>query len=101
MPATEHVYSLDGTHLQATISATYNVLTSVLGIPGKPVDEYKTRAEWMVWTPHGLGTVYDYKKHDTPLEGVTAWSIGGHNRATAAYIEGLFTGMSAEVELYG
>ena len=82
-----------GTHGQGEIECAYSQLLSQFGEPSEG-DGYKTQAEWLVYTPAGVATIYDWKQGDcyhgngngTPVEQVTEWSIGGHNKSVVEWI---------------
>jgi hypothetical protein len=82
-----------GTHGQAGIECPYAKLVALFGEP-RAGDEFKTQAEWTVYTPAGIATIYDWKQGDcyhgkgngTPVEDVTEWSIGGHDKQVAEWI---------------
>ena len=83
----------NGTSGRGEIECSYSRLLAVFGEP-ELGDEYKTQAEWTVATPAGIATIYDWKQGDcyhgegngTPVEQVTQWSIGGHNRQVNEWI---------------
>jgi hypothetical protein len=82
-----------GTCGQGEIDCPYSRLLSVFGEP-EVGDGYKTQAEWTIATPDGIATIYDWKQGDsyhgegngTPIEQITEWSIGGHNKAVIEWI---------------
>ena len=83
-----------GTCGQGGIFCPYSRLVALFGEPHAG-DEYKTQAEWTVQTPAGIATIYDWKQGDcyhgkgngTPVEQVTEWSIGGHNKQVLEWIQ--------------
>lgn len=83
-----------GTSLQGYINATYDRLVSVFGPPNGEPDGYKTQAEWVLESPAGVVTIYDYKQGDCycgegegiPAEQVTDWHIGGRSEAAAQWV---------------
>jgi len=74
-------------------------------------DGYKTQAEWTVYSPTGIATIYDWKQGDcyqgegngTPVEEVTEWSIGGHDKQVIEWIQtaGPINEMIARLATYG
>lgn len=87
-----------GTGLKGEINITYKKLVKVFGKPNAETDGYKTDAEWIVQTPHGVATIYNYKTgknycgdEGDEVEDITDWHIGGHNPETADYIKFLLT----------
>jgi hypothetical protein len=84
---------ISGTSLQGGIDTTYKMLCKMFGIP-EDGDGYKTDAEWVLTTPFGVGTIYNYKDGKAYLgdegldtEDITDWHIGGHNNETAIIIQ--------------
>ena len=58
-------------------------------------DAYKVQAEWVIMTPCGKATIYDYKqgKNYNGSDGVaktkvTEWHIGAENEKPVGYIVG-------------
>jgi hypothetical protein len=82
-----------GTHGQGEITCAYSLLVAAFGEPDAG-DGYKTQAEWIINTPDGIATLYDWKQGDsylgkgngTPVEQITQWSIGGYNEKVIAWI---------------
>ena len=83
----------NGTSGRGEVDCPYARLLSVFGEPENG-DGYKIQAEWTIATPAGIATIYDWKQGDcyhgegngTPVEQVTQWSIGGHNRQVNEWI---------------
>ena len=83
-----------GTHGQGQIECSYSQLLVRFGEPSEG-DGFKTQAEWLVCTPAGIATIYDWKQGDsyhgpgngTPIEELTEWSIGGHNKSVVEWIQ--------------
>ena len=83
-----------GTHGQGEINGAYSQLVALFGEPNEG-DEFKTQAEWTVYTPAGVATIYDWKQGDcyhgkgngTPVEEVTEWHVGGHDKQVVAWIQ--------------
>ena len=65
---------------QGEINCSYSLLVARFGEPSEG-DGYKTQAEWTVYTPSGIATIYDWKQGDsyhgkgngTPVEQITKW----------------------------
>jgi hypothetical protein len=83
-----------GTHLLDEIEIGYDKLVAKLGEPNELNDGYKTDAEWLVYTPVGIATIYNYKDginyngtDGTKVEDITNWHIGGYNNAVVDYIK--------------
>lgn len=79
---------------QGMIECAYGKLLALFGTPHAG-DEEKVQAEWMVYTPAGIATIYDWKQGDCyhgkgngiPVEEVTEWSIGGNNYEVVEWIQ--------------
>jgi len=85
--------AVNGTHLQGYIETTYARLVEVFGKPHFEGDGYKVDAEWVLETPAGVATIYNYKdgknyngEDGTPTELITDWHIGGHKEDVVAHI---------------
>ena len=50
-----------------------------------PSPDGKVRAEWVLDTPVGSLTIYDYKAVES-LESVRDWHVGGHSKAVLAWL---------------
>ncbi len=90
----KNLKSTDGTHYLDCVTIDYSKLVKTFGEPNAETDDYKTDAEWHITTPHGIGTIYNYKngrnylgKEGTETEEITNWHIGGHNSETAEWIK--------------
>ncbi len=87
---------MDGTSLQGEMDVTYKKLVSVFGKETYDGDGYKVQAEWVVMTPCGIATIYDYKQGKAyngradgiPKTKVTEWHIGGNTEAVVGYVIG-------------
>ena len=67
------------TWLQGYVDASYYELHAAFGAPLHNNDG-KTRREWRLEFDDGtLATIYDWKKHDTRVEDVLHWNIGGRS----------------------
>jgi hypothetical protein len=74
------------------IQTTYDHLVRAFGrLPGPATADGKTRANWIVPTPHGEVHVYDWKQYAVPaVEQVTIWTINGYgNQEAVDYVLGL------------
>jgi hypothetical protein len=82
-----------GTSGQGQIDCSYSRLLALFGEPEEG-DGYKTQAEWTIATPAGIAAIYDWKQGDsyhgegngTPVEQITEWSVGGHNKKVIEWI---------------
>lgn len=82
-----------GTFLQNEVKTTYAHLCAVFGKPTTKGDGYKVDAEWIILTPEGIVTIYNYKdgknylgKDGLEVEKITEWHIGGHSNMAVDYI---------------
>ena len=82
-----------GTHGQGEVDCSYSRLLALFGEPDEG-DGYKTQVEWIISTPDGIATIYDWKQGDsylgkgngTPVEQVEQWSVGGYNKKVIEWI---------------
>jgi hypothetical protein len=82
-----------GTCGQGEIDCPYSLLLALFGEPDEG-DGYKTQAEWTILTPCGIAAIYDWKQGDsyhgegngTPVEQITQWSVGGHDKKVVEWI---------------
>lgn len=82
-----------GTSFRGYILATYSDLLKTFGDPNSGGDGYKVDVEWVLNTPHGVATIYNYKdgraylgKRGTPVEYICEWHVGGKNNEAYHYI---------------
>ena len=75
-----------GTSFRGYLYAEYSELVEKFGEPHSLENNHKIDAEWIVDTPHGVATIYNYKNGkaylgkqglDTPK--IVAWHVGGKN----------------------
>ena len=75
-----------GTSFQGYLYVEYNELVEKFGKSHGLDSNHKIDAEWIVDTPHGVATIYNYKNGkaylgkqglDTPK--IVAWHVGGKN----------------------
>lgn len=75
-----------GTSFRGYLYAEYSELVEKFGEPHSLENNHKIDAEWIVDTPHGVATIYNYKNGkaylgrqglDAPK--IVAWHVGGHN----------------------
>ena len=84
-----------GTYLQDWIEVDYNTLLNTFGKPNGCGDGYKVQAEWIIETPDGVATLYDYKMGDCyngegqgiRVEEVIDWHIGGYTKGVVDWIK--------------
>lgn len=78
---------MTGTCFRGYIETTYDELVARFGEPYiAPRDDHKVDVEWIVCTPHGPATIYNYKNGHSymgesglTLEVMDEWHIGGKN----------------------
>ena len=82
-----------GTSLVDCIDISYKELVDAFGEPNSDTDEYKVDAEWIIDTPAGVATIYNYKTGHNYLgeDGddvwdITDWHIGGKNMEVKDWI---------------
>ena len=90
---------VNGTSLMNEFSESYSNLVKVFGLPNGKSDGYKVDAEWIIITPEGVATIYNYKDGKNYLEeqglevkDITEWHIGGHSEEVVKYIIGALKG---------
>ena len=79
---------------QWSVEVSYKKLVEVFGKETTNGDGFKTQAEWFIYTPAGVATIYDYKQgksYNGAKEGiaktkVTDWHIGGFNKEVVPFI---------------
>lgn len=83
-----------GTSFKGYVLATYQDLLTTFGEPTKDVDNYKTDAVWIIQTPHGIATVYNYKDGKAYLgesglnvEQICEWHVGGKTAESYSWIK--------------
>ena len=75
-----------GTGLLDYVDTDYDTLVAAFGEPnGGPSGDGKTKAEWIVETPAGVATIYDYKNPIDPQDN-KEWHIGGFNREVVRHV---------------
>lgn len=83
-----------GTSFKGYLLATYTNITSVFGEPQSNGDNYKVDAEWIIETPHGIATIYNYKDGKAYLgadglatEQICEWHVGGKNLESYQWVK--------------
>lgn len=73
-----------GTSFKGYILANYQDLVLTFDLPTKYTDNYKIDAEWIIDTPHGVATIYNYKdgkaylgEKGLAIEQICEWHVGG------------------------
>lgn len=67
------------------INVSYEDLCEIFDAPEGPSEDGKVKAQWIIRTPEGVGSIYDYKSDMEPRN-QTNWHIGGNN-LVASYLE--------------
>ena len=88
--------TIAGTSLQGYLTANYSDLKKLFGTPNNG-DGYKVDAEWLLMTPAGVATIYNYKdgknycgNEGTPKTKITDWHIGGDNTEVVEIIQSVY-----------
>lgn len=97
----------EGTSFQGLLLARYTDLVTLYGKPLRNPRDNNTDAEWVIDTPHGVATIYNYKNGKSYLcgdgicvENICEWHVGAHNasaymhvrQAVLDEVRGRFTG---------
>ena len=88
--------SREGTSFKGYLLAKYDDLISVFGNPISNISNHKIDAEWIIDTPFGVATIYNYKDGKSYLgdkglsvSNIYEWHIGGHNYDSYMHIKKL------------
>jgi len=91
---TDNPYLQSGTCLQDEIQISYKKLAEVFGKQNVKGDKEKTDAEWIIITPAGVATIYNYKdgknylgKEGLKIVDIENWHIGGHTKEVVFFIK--------------
>lgn len=83
----------NGASLQGYVKTQYNHLVELFGEPYTDPANYKTDVEWIVPTPYGPATIYNYKNGHSylgvsglRLEEMDEWHVGGTNHESYEWI---------------
>jgi len=73
-----------GTSFLGYIYSTYEQIIEIFGNPVSNGDGYKVDIEWIIDTPHGVATIYNYKngkaylgEKGTDVNLICEWHVGG------------------------
>lgn len=85
----------NGTSFRGYLYARYYQLVSVFGEPRRPEhSDNKIDVEWVINTPHGIATIYNYKddkayrgKLGHSPEEIYEWHVGGKTRESYELIK--------------
>ena len=85
-----------GTCLQEAVSISFQALVDLFGEPNVEPDGYKTDAEWLVLTPAGSVTIYNWKdginylgRDGVPVEEITNWHVGARSPQASEFVRAL------------
>lgn len=83
----------NGTSLQGYVNAHYSHLVEMFGEPYTNPDNHKTDVEWIVSTPYGPATIYNYKNgysylglSELKIGEMDEWHVGGKNAESYDWI---------------
>ena len=94
------IHSPNGTGLMGYLKCDLRYLLFAFGDHRGPSVDGKVRAEWVVDTPVGCYTIYDYKEV-IPVDEVTLWHIGGHSEAVLGEVARHFIGEGKVIDRFG
>ena len=83
-----------GTSFKGYLLTNYKDLIAVFGDPTTLGDDYKIDVEWIIKTPYGIATIYNYKDGKAYLgasglepEQICEWHVGGRNISSYEWIK--------------
>ncbi len=83
-----------GTSFLGYVHSTYGQIVKTFGEPVNNGDEYKVDTEWIIDTPYGVATIYNYKdgkaylgEKGTDVTLISEWHIGGKNIKAYTYVK--------------
>ena len=90
--------STNGTFLQGKVNAKFTTIVRLFGKADYPSGcGHKTDKEWIIQTPYGVATIYNWKNGKNYLgenglkaREITTWNVGGHNIETFNFIKMYF-----------
>lgn len=84
----------DGTSFRGYVLSTYKQLRQAFGEPTSRGDGYKIDVEWIIDTPHGVATIYNYKngraymgEKGLSLDQIFEWHVGGKNNNAYKWVK--------------
>lgn len=84
------------TSLQGEMDCSYKSLVDLFGEPNSETDGYKIDAEWMINTPFGFATIYNYKTGKNyngddgdEVEDIRDWHIGAQDTNPAVFLSAI------------
>ncbi len=76
--------------LQGYVTASYATIVKLLGAPNSSfIDDFKMDVEWLVQTPDGPASIYNWKPELPPgiaVEKITDWHVGGESRDVVQHV---------------
>lgn len=94
-----------GTSFKGYATAPYSRIVEVFGEPTSNGDGYKVDVEWVIDTPHGIATIYNYKdgkaylgERGLKVEDMTEWHIGGKNDLPMIWVNAKLKGLELIVK---
>lgn len=83
-----------GTSFKGYVLATYSDLIETFGEPTSNGDECKVDVEWILQTPHGTATIYNYKdgkaylgENGLIVEQICEWHVGGKKNESYDWVK--------------
>ncbi len=83
-----------GSSFKGYVLVTYKDLVTIFGLPTIDGDGDKIDVEWIIDTPHGVGTIYNYKDGKTYLgesglrvEQILEWHVGSKNNESYHWVQ--------------
>jgi hypothetical protein len=83
----------NGTSYALEIDIAYRTIVKLFGLPNGDHDGYKVDAEWVIETPDGVATIYNYKTgrnylgKDAPATSqIRDWHIGAKDIKAAKWV---------------
>lgn len=89
-----HATSVEGAGLQLRVTVDYDIIVEEFGEPQKPpfIDN-KSDAFWIIETPTGIATIYNYKDGKAycgeiglDVPDIKDWHLGGRKRSSCEYV---------------
>lgn len=83
-----------GTSFRGYLLSTYDQLCTSFGEPVSHGDGHKIDAEWLIDTPHGVATIYNYKngraymgERGLRLDQIFEWHVGGKSNKSYEWVK--------------
>ena len=82
-----------GTSFKVHLLTRYRDIVTIFDEPARLGDDDKTDVEWIISTPHGIATIYNYKdgraylgEAGLDVEQIVEWHVGAKNAKVYQYI---------------